>query len=213
MLIMSIFRRLMARLLTLIFFIFALLIQSQNSLSAQISCWEFFWALGHPVAAFKVNYTDKKCDRIFDTINKKRLDNYSNGGKLDAFRHVFYMAAFAQKVNARKLRKLGIAHEKSNYHQYKKSKTENGEIPDSLSSIMDLKNNEVGFTMGEKYKGVSLAELKELVIEEITLGGAVIMLRNKTGEFLDCEQRVVKVSVRKWNLPKCLVSSAYQIRE
>ena len=80
------------------------------------------------------------------------------------------MAAFAQKIKIKKLKKLGIAHEKGNYRQFKKYQNEEGERPDSLSNVMDLKNNDLGLKIGSENKKISLADLKELVINEIKNG-------------------------------------------
>lgn len=144
---------------------------------------------------------------IFDTINKTRLDQFSIGGKLDAFRHTFYMAAFAQKVKPAKLRKLGEAHEKTNYRQFKKSKTENGEIPDSLSSVMDLKNNELGLSIGCSNRNADLLTLKEMVIANINSGAAFKMRRNHRGRYLTCDGNEIVLNGKRWNIPKCLVAS------
>jgi len=177
----------------------------------QISNDEKLWALGHPIAAIKIKNVYKQATIIYrqKTI-AAALDNFSNGGKLDAFRHYFYMAAFAQKVKATKLRKLGEAHEKHNYKQFLKSQLEEGEVPDSLSSVMDLKNNELGFKMGESNKKTDLETLKKSVIEKIKAGDAFIMNRNKKGDYLDCDNKIYLLNAKekKWRLPKCLVSSA-----
>ncbi|MGZ4100232.1 MAG: DUF6973 domain-containing protein, partial [Bacteroidia bacterium] len=109
------------------------------------SKYEWCWAFSHPIAAIKVKHISKTCYAVYkhDLTIREQLDTFSNGGKLDAFRHVFFMAAFAQKVKTKKLRKLGIAHEKGNYQAFLHSKKEEGEIADSISTVMDLQNNEV----------------------------------------------------------------------
>lgn len=121
------------------------------------------------------------------------------------------MAAFAQKVKVKKLRKLGEAHEKASFKIFLKSKIEDGEIPDSLSAIMDLKNNEVGFTIGQQHKHLEPEELKNVVIKEIISGKAVIMKRKSSGIYLDCSGRLVNPDFYrgKWYIPKCLVSSNF----
>ncbi|MES2678287.1 MAG: hypothetical protein V4635_00315 [Bacteroidota bacterium] len=191
------------------------LLISVNCISQTIvlSKYEKRWALWHPFAALKVK---KINTRAFAVYNEKDLrivlDNFPGGGKLDAFRHTFFMAAFAQKIKVKKLRKLGIAHEKGNYRQFLSSETEEGELPDSLASVMDLQNNELGFKIGSANKDSSLASLKTLVINDITAGKAVIMRRNKNGEYVDCNNARVKKTapVKKWSLPKCLVRSDYR---
>ncbi|HOZ86292.1 MAG TPA: hypothetical protein PL029_00980 [Bacteroidia bacterium] len=139
------------------------------------------------------------------------LDNYGSGGKLDAFRHAFFMAAFATQIKIKKLRKLGMAHEKGNYRQFLRSATEEGEIPDSLASVMDLQNNELGFVIGSANKDSSLVSIKTLVLQDIIAGKALIMKRNKRGEYLNCDNVPLKKTSleKKWSLPKCLVASDY----
>ncbi|MBA2611288.1 MAG: hypothetical protein H0U95_04900 [Bacteroidetes bacterium] len=171
---------------------------------------ELWWSAWHPVAALKVKKIHKKAMILFkNDDNKLLLDNYTNGGKLDAFRHVFFMAAFSQKINIKKLRKLGIAHEKGNYHQFLKQTKENDEAPDSLSNVMDLTNNELGFKIGSENKKKTLEELKQEVIKEIKEGKAVIMKRQQNGKYVDCNNKIIDAGIYKgkWFVPKCLVSS------
>ncbi|MDI1354550.1 MAG: hypothetical protein PSX36_06515 [bacterium] len=177
------------------------------------SAYEYRWALLHPFAALVVNKITKACDQ--DALPKwiqLELDSFSNGGAADAFRHVFYMAAYRQKIGERKLRKLGQAHEKHNYHQFLKDADEYGERPDSIGSVMDLQNNEVGFEIGRLYKNLSLLELRRAVIEQIKAGNAFILKRNRNGKYLSCEGEVIDLTKynKTWNIPKCLVYSNYK---
>ncbi len=145
-----------------------------------------------------------------ETKKQNLLDNFENGGKLDAFRHSFAMAYFSKYVSVKKLRKLGRAHEKGNYQQYLKGKNEEGgELPDSLSSIMDLKNNEIGFSLSKEVKELSTEQLKQKVIEQIQKGNAFIIKRNTEGLYLDCSGNIISRSrmYKQWSIPKCLVSS------
>ncbi len=174
--------------------------------------YEKRWAVCHPFAAIKVKKITKKVLRVFELSQSDSInDSYTNGGKLDAYRHVFFMAAFAQKVKTKKIRRLGEVHEKWNYVQYLMALKEFGERPDSLSSVMDLKNNELGFELGMKNRKVDLMILKQLVKQEIIKGNAWIMKRNKAGLYLDCEGAQIdkSTSQKKWSVPKCLVSSNY----
>ena len=177
---------------------------------ARISVYEFRWALWHPFAAVKVNKITKTCDLL---VREKSiyipLDNFTNGGKADAFRHCFYMGACAQKIKVKKLRKLGQAHEKGNYRQFLRWQKEEGELPDSLASVMDLQNNELGFRLGGANKKIELQELLALVISEINQGTALIMRRDKAGNYIDCNGKKIHIDpqIKTWNLPKCLVTS------
>lgn len=172
------------------------------------SHYEKRWAFFHPFAALKVKKINKRCRPIYDEIKKAHtLDRFENGGKLDAFRHVFFMAAFSQKVGVKKLRKLGIAHEKGNHLNFLKSVKEEGELADSLSSVMDLKNNELGFKIGKENKKTELSDLKNKVIEAINKGEAVYFKRNSAGNYLSCDGAEISLAEYqgKWFIPKCLI--------
>jgi hypothetical protein len=178
-----------------------------------ISFQEFKWAIFHPIAAIKVKQITKKCNIYYYNPNLKvQLDSFESGGKLDAFRHIFYMTAYAQKIKIKKLRKLGIAHEKGNFKQYLKSRLENGELPDSISTVMDLNNNEIAFTLQNKHKNLSLIELQNIVIKLINKNGAFTILRNQFGEFVDCEGEKI-ILKKKWNINKCLVNPTFNLHE
>lgn len=179
----------------------------------RVSRYEKRWAVFHPVAAIKVKGIAKKCNVLYRHGNvRPELDSFPDGGKDDAFRHVFYMAAFAQKVGTRKLRKLGKAHEKANYRQFLRGSAEYGGRPDSMSTVMDLANNELGFRLGCEFCKLTLLELERTVLYEIASGSALIMKRNSKGEFLDCGGNVISAERYRnnWSVPKCLVRSNYQ---
>ncbi len=145
---------------------------------------------------------------LYEEVKKNNLlDTYENGGKLDAFRHTFFMAAFTQKIKTKKIRKLGIAHEKGNYAHFLKNIKEDGELADSLSSVMDLQNNELGFKIGSANKRKDLRDLKDLMIEEIKKGEAVYFKRNSSGQNLNCNGELILMEnyKNKWFIPKCLM--------
>lgn len=194
-------------------FIFFFLVISCFLHAQKRSKYEWCWAITHPVAAIKVKLISKKCYRIYksDTLLITALDRFTNGGKLDAFRHTFFMAAFAQKVKIKKLRKLGEAHEKASYKIFLKSASEDGEIPDSLSTVMDLKNNETGFVIGKQNRNVDLENLKIITIKHINQGETVIMKRKLNGIYLNCDNTEINLQLylNNWYIPKCLVPSNY----
>jgi hypothetical protein len=182
---------------------------SLNLLQAKprTSRYEFWWAVAHPFAALKVKKVYAKATKLFDQNELKvKLDGYSSGGKLDAFRHVYYFAAFAQKIKPKKVLKLGRAHEKTNYLDFKRGKLEDELTADSLSCVMDLLNNEVGVKLGRANKNLSLEELKQNVIDLVNKEDAYIILRDKEGRFIDCHNHVLDMSKYKgkWYVPKCI---------
>ena len=172
------------------------------------SCYEKRWAFFHPFAALKVKKIYKKCLPYYETMKKSNaLDSFESGGKLDAYRHAFFMAAFTQKIKIRKIRKLGIAHEKGNYKHFLNGINEQGELPDSLSSVMDLQNNELGFVISEANKKTSLNILNSAVVFEIVKGKALYFKRNTSGLYLTCDEQIIILDNyrNKWFIPKCLI--------
>lgn len=190
----------------ILFLIFLISVQISEA-KPRTSRYEFWWALCHPFAALKVKKVYKKASKLFDQNELKvKLDPYTSGGKLDAFRHVFYFAAFAQKMKPKKALKLGEAHEKTNYLDFKRGKLENETTADSLSCVMDLLNNEIGVKLGRENRKISLEELKQKVIALVNNGDVYTILRNDKGEFIDCKNNVIDVSLYKgkWFVPKCI---------
>ncbi|HXB40280.1 MAG TPA: hypothetical protein VNZ49_07035 [Bacteroidia bacterium] len=183
---------------------------SQIKTFSSLSKYEKRWAFFHPFASLRIKKHQKEMFTVYEEVkSKKLLDEFANGGKLDAFRHTFAMAYFSRFVSVKKLRKLGKAHEKGNYLQFLKSKTEEGEIPDSVSSVMDLKNNELGFSLGKNFNKNTIEELKQKIIEQINLGAAFIIKRNKEGLYVDCAGNIIPPEKIKgtWKNFKCLVGS------
>jgi hypothetical protein len=119
------------------------------------------------------------------------------------------MAYFSKYVRANKLRKLGKAHEKANHWQFlHQLPDEDGELSDSLSSVMDLRNNDIALSLAKEVKKLSIEEIKQKVINLIQVGGIFIIKRNEQGQYVDCNNQIIPPEKLKvWNTPKCLVSS------
>lgn len=176
-----------------------------------ISKYERRWAIFHPFAACRIKKQQKEMYAVYSGVKSSgELDNYASGGKLDAFRHVFAMAYFVRYASVRKLRKLGKAHEKGNFTHFKKGISEEGEIPDSISTVMDLRNNELGFILGCENLHAEISALRQKVIDAIRSGKAFILYRNSEGQYLDCNHRIIPPEKMKgtWQTPRCLVGSA-----
>lgn len=175
-----------------------------------ISIYEFKWAVFHPFAALKIKHSLPGAMVIYKEVaQNKVLDTLANGGKLDAFRHTYAMAFLARRISVKKLRKLGIAHEKGNKKQFLKHQTEDGERPDSLACEMDLRNNELGLLLGSGNKGLNDAELKLLVITAIKEGKAWYLKRNGRFKYVNCSNEALKIEFysQKWYVPKCLIKT------
>ncbi len=187
---------------------------SQNLLHnyANLSNSEKSWIIKHPFVAKKTHNVTQKVIKICTEVKiEQMLDQENIGGKLDAFRHAYWMAVLTQKIGKRKSKKLGLAHEKGNRILFDKNLTEDGETPDSISCAMDLFNNEQGIRIGQANKKANSVDIKLIVIKKIQEGAMKIIAKNSTGQFVDCNDKEIPLPEiqKKWKNSKCLVSSNY----
>jgi hypothetical protein len=186
-------------------------VSAQTKTFHNLSKYEKHWAIWHPFAAMQLKKHQTEMYAVYKVVKQQRLlDTFENGGKLDAFRHTFAMAYFSKFVKAKKLRKLGKAHEKANHWQFLHSlPDEDGELSDSLSSVMDLRNNDIALSLANEVKNLSAEEIKQKIIALIKTGGVFIMKRNAQGLYLDCNNQIIPPEKIKgiWNTPKCLIKS------
>jgi hypothetical protein len=185
---------------------FSLQLFGQHSISKYERCW----AVIHPFVALKIKKQLPKAMLVYKEIEQtKVLDTLAYGGKLDAFRHTYVMAHLARTIKVRKLRKLGIAHEKGNKRGFYKNKLEFAERADSMACEMDLRNNEVGFIIGTAHKQATNEELKQIVLSEIKNGKTWYLKRNANCQYVTCNDNIIKLLDYKgiWYVPKCLVNT------
>ena len=172
------------------------------------------WVMRHPISALKIRKIKERCDPIYFNIKKNPfleamgLDKFENGGKLDAFRHVFYSAAFASRVKKEKVIKLGIAHEKDNRLDFLVNKKEDSELADSISCEMDLLNNKVGVELARTFKRKETLQLiSEMCTDHIKNGNGYFIKRDEKGNYLQCDGTLISLDdyKGKWYIPKCLI--------
>lgn len=174
------------------------------------SCPEKWWAITHPFIACKAHKLSIKASKTATAmLSDTSLDHDGNGGQVDAFRHAYWMALLAQHIAPRKARKLGKAHEKGDYIAFKKRRMEEGELPDSMASVMDLANNDSGIAIGMANEHLPEDALKDLVKEKVIAGEMKILKKDSSKNYLRCDGETIDIShyVHLWNIPKCLVSS------
>lgn len=170
------------------------------------------WALTHPFAACRASViTDMALEMTQKVRDDPRLDGLENGGRVDAFRHAYWMALMSQRFNCRKAYRLGKAHEKGNKRDFRKGRLEEGELPDSVSVAMDMYNNCVGVHIGFANHDASGEQLAEIVIGKILAGEMLIIRRNAAGDFLDCDGGFIESQdwQGRWQNNRCLVRSDY----
>ena len=183
--------------ITILFFSFCTQAISQPPSFKQISCPEKRWVIFHPFVAKKAYRISIEARSISKQMESDSLlDKDADGGQVDAFRHAFWMGRLAQKMNWRKVNRLGKAHERGNFLDFKKQRTGEETFSDSIAGAMDLFNNNIGIDAGKYNKSLSAEEMK-------------IISKDEHGTSLDCEKHPVdlKFYKGKWIIPRCLVNS------
>lgn len=168
------------------------------------------WVLLHPFKAppaFRITqHVQSVCDELpYDSI----LDCDTDGGTRDAFKHAFWMVSLCQQMHWKKAISLGKAHEASNKINFKRRQPEDGALPDSANSLMDMLNNQQGIKLYRQNPDLSELQSIDLIKAGISAGKFWILAKTKDGHFLDCNENIIpdSVSGRVWNAPKCLVPS------
>jgi hypothetical protein len=183
------------------------MMRSQSSFK-KLPAPEKKWVLLHPIKAIKGKRITQEVILVVDSIKKTGvIGSDNNGGKLDAFKHTYWMARLTQTIGARATRKLGIAHEKGNYLQYKNRTLEDAALPDSISSVMDLKNNDLGINFGNTFKKETHSiALKKSILEAAIHEQLYTIKKDTLGNFITCEGTIISMEIwgGKWNIPKCL---------
>lgn len=172
---------------------------------------EKVWTVLHPFKARKVYLCAQRARFVTDSLEKDGTLLDKNGGQLDAFRHAYWMALMIESgLPERAVRKVGENHEKGNYLDFKKGKLEDSVRADSMSCVMDLKNNDVGISLGNEFmRGDKSVTLIRLILIHIWNGKLFILRKDAAGKYLNCEDEVINMEKYegKWSIPKCLVSS------
>ena len=179
----------------------------------KLSCPEKCWSIKHIFVASKAWKITQYVRLQTDSIKKINiLDGDVNGGQVDAFRHAFWMALLSQKINWRKAYRLGKAHEKGNYLDFKKHRLEDGTFPDKVSSDMDFWNNDIGLEIGKANPNISVDSLKNIVIFNICNGKMKVIKKNQTNQFLDNNGNIIESDSLKgkWENSKVLINSNYK---
>jgi hypothetical protein len=171
---------------------------------------EQFWVFTHMFKAKKGMSVTSEVLRITDSVKRTNsLDQYSSGGKIDAFKHSFWMATLSQSIGENAALSLGKAHEKGNFQDFKKRQKEDGEIPDLPASEMDDFNNKFGAKLYKENPNLNRNELINTLIRSIEEGKLRILKRSPEGVYLNCkgEPIINRQNEIVWETEKCLVPS------
>ena len=100
---------------------FQMLGQSKSKRLSSLSNAEKWWVVWHPFKAKRALEVSLKALDITDSIKKEGIIGVDiNGGKLDAFKHCYWMAKLSHDIGRKAALKLGRAHEKGNYRSFLK---------------------------------------------------------------------------------------------
>ncbi len=193
------------------FFHFSAFSQKPAESFCKLSCPEKRWVIAHPFKAKRAMLISYEASEVAKSMKKDpRLDANENGGRADAFRHGYWMARLTQEIGWRSAYRLGIAHEKANFRQFKKSVNEDGVLPDEASGCMDFLTNDAGNEAGKRNPDASAEQLTEIIIGMITEGKLYVISRDSTGNYIDCKGGIINMNdyKGKWKNPKCVVPSA-----
>lgn len=177
----------------------------------QLSRPEKVWAVLHPFKAKKSYACALRARIVTDSLEKAGVFTDRTGGQLDAFRHAYWMALMINVgLKEETVRTIGEKHEKGNYLDFRKGNAEDSIVPDSMSCVMDLKNNEKGIELGKQFRdGDKKISLINLIIIQIWNGKLFILKKDENGNYMDCEGKYIDLNkfIRIWSIPKCLVGS------
>ncbi|MCW3084290.1 MAG: hypothetical protein JWP12_1656 [Bacteroidetes bacterium] len=204
----------MKQIVFIFLFLFSFAAAAQHPARKQfksISRPEKCWAFTHPFVAKKAFKITGIVRADVDSIkNINIIGTDLDGGKLDAFKHAYWMASLSLSIGTKKALKLGKAHEKGNYLEYKKHKLEDSILPDSLSSAMDLANNAAGVAVFGNCRTVrDRRETQGKVLHALMEGKLFMIKKDKHGNYLTCDGQLIDMNVwkGKWGIPKCLIAS------
>lgn len=179
--------------------------ETKSNKRLKINRPEFFWAISHPFVANKALKITKKALNITDSIEDAKILTDPKGGRLDAFRHGIWMAMLSQEIGAKKALKLGIAHEKANYLNFKRFRPYSSYKNNKMDSINNIKGVMIGLSVNNNN------ELCQVIIDSINAGGFVIIFKTDKGEIMDCLGNTIRTNDWVWDRKECLIYSGFEI--
>lgn len=187
---------------------------SQVRTFLRLSKPERIWVMKHPLIAKRVFRMAKKT--LVECSNnqiKNSLDTFANGGKLDAFRHIYWMSTLTQSIGSKRAFSLGLAHEKSNYLQFIEHQLEDKELPDYPSCMMDSLNNLIGIELGISWRKSNRLGSELDAVELINSGNCFVIKRDTFGNYLTCDDKLIlSEMLHKWKNEKCVIKLSEVIK-
>lgn len=196
-----------------VFFIFNFNSFSQNrkEIIKSLSLKDKIWVMKNYSSIKKAYKISLDVLKTMDSLNRENfLGGNTEGGKFDAFRHIYWTYSLTKEIGEEKTRRVGEIYE--NYNRYIFNNSDYSGY-DSVSMAMDLFNNEIGIEL-EKSK---IAD--SLIFNEITniifSGKAKIVKKNTLEQSLDENDNVIPEEEwkKKWINNRKLVNSNYKPKQ
>lgn len=196
-----------------VFFVFNFNSFSQNrkEIIKSLSLKDKIWVMKNYSSIKKAYKISLDVLKTMDSLNRENfLGGNTEGGKFDAFRHIYWTYSLTKEIGEEKTRRVGEIYE--NYNRYIFNNIDYSGY-DSVSMAMDLFNNEIGIEL-EKSK---IAD--SLIFNEITniifSGKAKIVKKNTLEQSLDENDNVIPEEEwkKKWINNRKLVNSNYKPKQ
>lgn len=196
-----------------VFFIFNFNSFSQNrkEIIKSLSLKDKIWVMKNYSSIKKAYKISLDVLKTMDSLNRENfLGGNTEGGKFDAFRHIYWTYSLTREIGDEKTRRVGEIYE--NYNRYIFNNIAYSGY-DSVSMTMDLFNNDIGIELGKNKITDSL------IFNEITniifSGKAKIVKKNTLEQSLDENDNVIPEEEwkKKWINNRKLVNSNYKPKQ
>ena len=196
-----------------VFFIFNFNSFSQNrkEIIKSLSLKDKIWVMKNYSSIKKAYKISLDVLKTMDSLNRENfLGGNTEGGKFDAFRHIYWTYSLTKEIGEEKTRRVGEIYE--NYNRYIFNNIDYSGY-DSVSMAMDLFNNDIGIELGKNKITDSL------IFNEITniifSGKAKIVKKNTLEQSLDENNNVIPEEEwkKKWINNRKLVNSNYKPKQ
>ena len=181
--------------------------QNKKMIIRSMSCKNKVWAIRNVSSLKKALVISKEVLNTMDSLYRENLfETNSEGSRLDAFRHIYWMYSLASEIGIEKSRRIGLIYE--GYNQYVFS-VRSCSGYDFAGRLMDEYNNELGLYLFSKMGVREKEEVFEEIMNLISRGCARIVAKDKLQRSLDVNNNVIPESEWKlqWNNNRCLIKS------
>lgn len=184
-----------------------LMAQNKKMIIRSMSCKNKVWAIRNVSSLKKALVISNEVLNTMDSLYRENLfETNSEGSRLDAFRHIYWMYSLASEIGIEKSRRIGLIYE--DYNQYVFS-VRSCSGYDLAGRLMDEYNNELGLYLFSKIGVREKEKVFEEIMNLISRGCARIVAKDKLQRSLDVNNNVIPESEWKsqWNNNRCLIKS------